>query len=463
MKFPFTVENLLVEDILVDGRGLARWDDRVVFLNGALPGDVVDARIYRKKRKVLEADVIRRVTDSPDRVAPVCQHFGTCGGCKWQHLSYEAQLRFKQKQVHDALTRIGGVTNAVFHPIVPAPAPYSYRNKLEFSFSCKRWFTSADPTDGSQDSRVAGFHVPRFFDKVLEIHQCHLQDDRVNAVRNAVQAYGRAHGIPFYDAREKTGFLRNLVFRTSQATGEMMAVLIVGNDDDTQLLPLIEMLHGAFPFLSTVASIVNTKPNDSYSELPVRIHHGPSFLTEQLGDCRFRISPTSFFQTNTAQAERLYQVVRVALGMPVHRLYDLYCGAGTIGMYLHDMATEVIGIEYVASSIADAEENAKRNGFSGFRFFAGDIAKLLTPEWVAEVGVPGAIVVDPPRAGMHPDVVAQLNQLAVPLLVYVSCNPATQARDIQLLSEQYTVTDVTAVDMFPQTSHVESVVRLVCR
>lgn len=463
MQVPFTTPPIAVEDILVDGRGLARFEGKVIFVPDALPGDVVVAEVYRKKRGTFEGRVLERIETSPFRETPVCSHFGVCGGCKWQHLAYPQQLHFKAKQVRDALERIGGVESAVFHPIVGCDSPYYYRNKLEFSFSNRRWVTPEDPPRESLESRVGGFHVPRFFDKVLPIETCHLQDIRVNAVRNAVVEWGRNHSLSFYDARAQHGFLRNLVFRSSLATGELMTILIVGSQTPDALEPLVAYLLQTFPFITSLASILNPKPNDSYADLPVTLHHGPSFLTEQLGRYTFGVSPTSFFQTNTRQAERLYQLVYEAIGAPVRRLYDLYCGAGTIGIYVSELAKEIIGLEYVATAVSDAHANTERNRLAHLRFQVGDIARLLDDGFLRDNGAPDVVVTDPPRAGMHPAVVAQLLRIQAPVLIYVSCNPATQARDIQLLSDRYTVTDVTPVDMFPQTSHVESVARLVLR
>lgn len=460
MQLPYVVEKVTVEDILVDGRALVRDGSRVIFVQDGLPGDVVDVRVFRKKRGVFEGDILQRHQHSADRIEPVCQHAADCGGCKWQHLSYPAQLCFKEKQVRDALTRIGGIFDANHHPILAAPSIFQYRNKLEFSFSSHRWYVDSDPHDGTLDSRVAGFHVPKYFDKVLEIDTCHLQDLRVNLVRNGLQNYGRSHNVSFFDARAQTGYLRNLVFRTSLHTGEMMVVLIVGEDNEDLLQPIIAYLESSFPFITTLATIVNTKKNDSYADLVPRIHYGPSFITERLGRYDFRISPTAFFQTNPAQAERLYHLVYESIGEPCGQLYDLYCGAGSIGIYVSDLAERVVGIEYVEAAVADARANVELNRLGGFEFHAGDIADLLTDSFTHLHGKPDVVVADPPRAGMHEKVVAQLRGLAAQRLIYVSCNPATQARDLQLLSDVYEVTDVTPVDMFPHTSHVESVASL---
>ncbi len=463
MQPPFTVEHVPIVDTVLDGRGVGKWDGKVAFVHNALPGDTVTIRVYRKARGYFEADATVWHTQSDYRQVPVCQHFGVCGGCKWQHMAYPGQLAFKEKQVYDALDRIGGVDILERHPILPAPEPLYYRNKLEFSFANRRWYARPDERAADADERVVGYHVPRFFDKVIEITECHLQRPAINAIRNAVQAYGRAHDLTFYDAREKQGFLRNLVFRTSEATGELLVLLIVGEDNDALLSPLVDHLKATFPAITSLLTLYNPKLNDSYTDLSPRPWYGPAGIEEQLGRYRFFISPTSFFQTNSRQAERLYAAAHRMLGERVPVLYDLYCGAGTIGIYCAELAERVVGVEYVASSVADAERNVALNGLSHFSFHHGDLGKLLTDAFADAVGRPDHIVVDPPRAGMAPQVVDQLRHLRARRVVYVSCNPATLARDLQLLSDTYAVAEVQPVDMFPQTSHVEAVARLELR
>lgn len=528
---PFLAPAVPILDTLEDGRGLARLPNnpdgssgQVVFVEGGIPGDVADVWIHGKQKKVLAGRVQQLLQPSPDRVTPPCQHFSDCGGCKWQHMDYAAQLRFKQKQVVDAMERIAQVPIQHTHPIIGCEQPYWYRNKLEFTFSNRRWKARSEMKSGHPEAASAegpvphhpeaeividgslppgsrdvgmthldnalGFHVPGAFDKVLNIEQCWLQDERINAVRNEVLTWSRAHHIPFFDLKEQTGVLRNLVFRTSRATGELLVMLILAQPDEALVDRLFTHLSAQFPFITSLLWLYNPKRNDSYSELQPSVWRGTPYIREQLFDKWFTVSPTSFFQTNTSQAERLYGVVRqyVQAALPHPRplsqgergasplllgedlgegsggegtlIYDLYCGAGSIGICLADLTQRVLGVEYVASAVADAEANVQLNQLSGFAFEAGDIAKLLGPELIARHGKPDLIVTDPPRAGMAEAVIHQLLALECPHIIYVSCNPATQARDLALLHRKYDVLDLQPVDMFPQTSHVEAVARL---
>lgn len=459
---PFSLSALSVEDIVLDGRGICKADGKVIFVEDVLPGDIVDIEVTRKSRKVFEGQVTNWIQKSSHRTEPVCQHFAACGGCTWQHFDYQGQLAFKEKQVRDQLERIGGIIPAESRSILGAPSQYFYRNKLEFSFSNRRWYPWGNTTlvKGEVDERVLGFHIPRFFDKILEIEHCHLQLEVINPIRNAVQEYARKHDYSFYDYQTQTGFLRNLAFRTSLATGELLVLLIVGEGDQEKITALFRMLSASFPAITSICYIVNTKRNDSYSELPVTVWSGPGHITEKLGGYSFQISPTSFFQTNPAQAERLYQVVKDLVGGPQNTIYDLYCGAGSIGIYVSALASKIVGVEYVQAAVNDAETNCKLNGLTHLAFEAGDLAKVLNPDFVAKHGRPETVITDPPRGGMVPEVVRQLIQLNAERIIYVSCNPSTQARDLQMLADTYAVQISQPVDMFPQTSHVENVVLL---
>lgn len=457
---PTQHESVVIEDTVVDGRGLARVDGKVVFVKGAIPGDVVDLEVVPGGRRIFLGRVLAYRQQSERRTAPACSHFGVCGGCQWQHMNYGAQLAFKQKQVADALARIGGVVPVEFRNILPAPAPYHYRNKVEFTFSPHVWLTEMLDSEEVPDPAL-GFHVPGNYWKVLPIAACYLADVRVDAVRNFVGEYTRKKGWAYYDLKAHSGLLRTVTLRTAEASGEMMVILNIAQPDTTVVDDLFGALRERFDFITSFVWIHNPKLNDSYTDLPWQAWQGgPDCITEQLGSYRFRISPVSFFQTNTAQAQRLYDVVRELVGPPVHTLYDLYCGAGSIGIYLAEQAQQVVGVEYVPAAIKDAEQNIQLNGLTHYRFFAGDLGKILTPEWAAQQGLPDVVVTDPPRAGMDAKVVNALHAIAPPRIVYVSCNAATQARDLALLKETYTVQVVQPVDMFPHTSHVENVALL---
>ena len=460
------LEHVEITDAGAEGMAVARVDGMVVFVPFVVPGDVVDIQLYKKKRNYAEGRAVRVHRESPLRVASVCPHFGVCGGCKWQTMSYEAQLEAKQRQVRDNLERLGSVDCSGMRPICGSENIYYYRNKLEFTFSNRAWHTEVGERQEDEWGAL-GFHIPQLFDKVLPIEHCALQADPSNAIRLAVRDFAIEHGLPTYDIRNHTGFLRNLVVRNT-SLGHWMVIVVVADDDRERLFPLLDMLHQCFPQITSLQYIVNTKFNDSYGDLEVTTYCGDDHIEEEMEACdggrplRFIINPKSFYQTNSAQARRLYgYVAEFAELKPDDTLYDLYTGTGTIALFLASQVKKVVGIEYVEEAITDARLNAHRNGFENTVFYAGDMAKVLTADFIAANGQPDVVVTDPPRAGMHESVVQQLLQAAPRKIVYVSCNPATQARDLQLLAARYEVRRIQPVDMFPHTQHVENVAELV--
>lgn len=464
IKKPYLVENLEITDAVKDGKGVGRDNGVVIFVKDAVPGDVVDAWVYRKEKKHLIANTQKIVTPSPDRVEPECDHFQECGGCKFQTLSYEGQLKFKDNMVKAALTRIGGLEVEEWLPILGSEKTLWYRNKTEFSFSCKPWIPQSmvDSGDEVGETDVLGYHVPVYFDKILNVDKCHLHKPIVNAIRNELRAYSREHKISYHDHRAHQGFLRNIVFRTSDDSGEVMIVLIVNENKPKLVEEIFVHLEAKFPEITSFAWIHNDRLNSSYTGLETTVWKGTPHITEALGKWKYRIQPTSFFQTNPSQAHRLYEEVRKMIGDKVNLIYDLYCGAGSIGIYVSDHADRIVGIEYVDSAIADAKENLSINELdpARFSFYAGNIKEILDEELIAKEGVPEVVITDPPRNGMDKPVVEQLMKLKAPKIIYVSCNPATQARDIEILKELYDVKQVMPVDMFPQTGHVENIALL---
>jgi len=425
----------------------------------------VDVRVTKKKKRYMEGVALEVVSPSPDRIKPPCPHFGVCGGCRWQHLPYERQLYYKAKQVTDNLTRIGHISIGLVDPILGSEKIYGYRNKLEFTFSERRWMTReelvAGGFDGQPSEPALGFHIPGIFDKVLDINECHLMAELSDTIRNEVRMYALERRLPFYDFREHRGFLRNMFVRIS-STGEVMVVLVTTNAFPEERDLLLRFLTERFPEITSLYSIINTKRNDSISDLqPVHIT-GSMFITEVMDGLRFRVGPKSFYQTNSGQAVRLYGVVRdFAQLTGAENVYDLYTGTGTIACYLASKAAKVTGIEYIEEAVADARINAADNGISNASFIAGDIKDILNDELFRKSGKPDVIITDPPRAGMHTDVVNAMLRSGADRIVYVSCNPATQARDIEILSTAYDVARIAPVDMFPHTFHVENVALLI--
>ena len=459
------LENIEITGIAAEGKALARVNDLVVFVPYAVPGDVVDLQVRRKKHSYAEAEIIRFHRRSPERVQPFCPHFGVCGGCKWQCLPYEKQLHYKQQQVTDHLQRIAKVELPEISPILGSVRQTHYRNKLEFGFSDKRWLTEEEVRSGVEfdNMNALGFHIPGAFDKILDIKTCSLMDSLNDRIRNGIRDYALSHGLSFFNLRSATGLLRNLMLRTS-STGEVMLLIqfsIRNAEEETQTRELLDHVHASFPEITSLLWVNNLKCNDTIGDLPVHTHHGTPFIIEEMEGLRFKVGPKSFYQTNTEQAYELYKVARnFAELKPTDLVYDLYTGTGTIASFVARSAKQVIGIEYVPEAIEDAKENARFNGLDNTLFFAGDMKDILTAEFVGKYGRPDVIITDPPRAGMHTDVIKTILLAAPRRIVYVSCNSATQARDLALLDADYRVTAVQPVDMFPQTHHVENVVRL---
>lgn len=456
------LENITISDVAAEGKALAKVDGLTVFVPFAVPGDVVDIQLRRKRKGYAEGRVTRFVSFSDNRVEPFCAHFGVCGGCKWQNLPYDKQLYHKQKQVFDNLSRIGKVALPEISPIVGAPRTTFYRNKLEFTFSNKKWLTEAQiESDETFDNMNAlGFHIPGMFDKVLDIDKCWLQDDISNQIRNGVRAYCLENNYEFFDLRNQTGLMRNLILRTS-STGEVMLIVIFFKDEKVQREALLNYIGERFPEITSLLYVINEKANDTITDQEVITWKGADCIFEEMEGLRFKIHPKSFYQTNSEQAYNLYKIARDFAGLSGSELvYDLYTGTGTIANFVARSAKKVIGIEYVPEAIENAKENSALNGIHNTLFYAGDMKDLLNEEFIAAHGRPEVIITDPPRAGMHNDVINTILFAEPQRIVYVSCNPATQARDIQLLDSKYRVVRVQPVDMFPHTHHVENVVLL---
>ncbi len=444
------------------GRSIGRSaEGQVVFVEQAVPGDVVDVRIVQKKKGILIGVPEAYHQQSSDRTVPFCDHFGVCGGCKWQHLGYQAQLRHKERVVRDAAERIAKLTVPDFRSIIGGEKTAYYRNKLEFSFSNKRWLTTEEIAAGA-DNRVdvLGFHRQGAFDKVVDIDHCWLQPDPSNKIRNAARAIARAQGLAFWDAKENTGEIRNMVVRIT-SLGEILIVVAFGTDKQDKISAFLEALRVEIPEITSLYYCYNPKVNDFLLDLPHQLYAGRSYVEERLDHVRFRVGPKSFFQTNTDQAEILYRVAAEFADLQGHEnVYDLYTGIGSIALYLAKDCRQVVGIEEVAAAIDDARVNAGLNGIDNSVFYAGDVKSVLTPGFIERHGRPDLLITDPPRAGMHPKVIAWLRELAPPRVVYVSCNPATQARDLAALNDRYAVTKMQPVDMFPHTHHIENVALL---
>ena len=459
------LEKVTITDVAAEGKAVAKVNELVIFVPYVVPGDVIDLQVKRKKNHYAEAVAVKFHEKSPLRTEPFCSHFGVCGGCKWQCLSYEEQLKYKQKQVFDNLTRIGKVELPEFRPILGSEKTRFYRNKLEFTFSNKRWLTEEEvKQDVKYDQMNAvGFHIPGAFDKVLAIDKCWLQDDISNQIRNAVRDYAYAHDFPFFDLRTQEGLLRNIMIRTS-STGELMVVLQCKVTDDEgrrKMEEILQFMADSFPQITSLMYVINNKCNDTIGDLDVEVFKGNDHIFEEMEGLRFKVGPKSFYQTNSEQAYNLYKVAREFAGLTGNELvYDLYTGTGTIANFVARQARKVVGIEYVPEAIEDAKVNSALNGIDNTLFYAGDMKDILTNDFIAEHGRPDVIITDPPRAGMHNDVIDVILAAEPKRIVYVSCNPATQARDLQLLDGKYKVTAVQPVDMFPHTHHVENVVQL---
>ena len=456
------LEGITISDVAAEGNALARVDDMVVFVPYGAPGDVVDIQVTKKRKSYAEGRITRLVEPGDVRIAPRCPYFGMCGGCRWQHLPYEVQLRCKQRQVVDALTRIAKVELPEISPIKGSDPIWEYRNKMEYTFSNRRWLTPEQMASGEEfnDRDGAGFHIPGAFDKVLDIDRCHLQGELGNRLRNFVRDYGIDRGLSFYDLRAQQGLLRTLMVRMA-STGESMAVMSFGEDNPQAVREVMDAIRGEFPDITSLMYVINLKVNDTITDQEVLLHSGRPYIEEEMEGLRFRIGPKSFYQTNSRQAYELYKVVRDFAGLTGDELvYDLYTGTGTIANFISRRARRVVGIEYVPEAIEDARINSSVNGITNTVFYAGDMKDVLNAAFTESNGRPDVMIVDPPRAGMH-TVVIDVILAAAPLrIVYVSCNPATQARDLALLDSRYRVVAVQPVDMFPHTHHVENVVRL---
>lgn len=457
--------NIKIDAYAAEGKSIAHLEDgKVLFVTNAVPGDVVNVRLTKNKKSWAEGQVMELLSPSPERIEPFCQHFGICGGCKWQMLPYPRQLAYKQQQVADQLQRIGHIELPAIQPILGSAHERYYRNKLEFTFSNHRYRTTAE-IKAAGDTVFApepalGFHAPGLFDKVVPVYTCYLQNEPTNLLLKVLREYAEARQLSYYDYRSQQGWLRNVVIRVA-TTGEVLINLVLQYEDEPQRKAILEHMLAHIPGITTLHYTINPKVNDSLHDLEVHCYHGKGYIEETLGNYRFKISPKSFFQTNSYQAKALYDVTKEFAGLTgSETLYDLYCGTGSIGIYCSAGAKKVIGIEVVEDAIKDAYENAALNGLHHCTFYAGDVADICTDDFFARHGRPDVIITDPPRAGMHEKLVQQLLKMRAPKVVYVSCNPATQARDLQLLAEAYKVTRLQPVDMFPHTHHIENVALL---
>ncbi len=456
------LEKVEITAIGAEGKALGKVDDKVVFVPMLVPGDVVDIQVTRKRKNYMEGYVVRQHKYSEMRQDAPCSHFGVCGGCKWQHLPYERQLEFKQQQVYDNFSRIGRFDFPAIRPIIGSDKQYYYRNKLEFTFSNRRWLTE-DEIGKDLDIKgrnALGFHIPGMFARVVDVDKCYLQNELSNRIRNSIREYALERGLEFYDSKEHKGFLRTLVIRTA-SDDETMVILNLQHEDKLERERLMKYIQDSFPEITSLMYVINPKLNDAFSDLDVELYSGKDYITERMGNLKFRIGAKSFFQTNTAQAEKLYSLALEFAGLKgSETVYDLYTGTGTIANYIAGACKKVIGLEYVSEAIADAKLNSEINGIENTDFFSGDIKELLNEDFMNEHGLPDIIISDPPRAGMHESVIRTILSAGAEKIVYISCNPATQARDIALLAPVYDVTAVQPVDMFPQTHHVENVALL---
>ncbi len=458
---PF-IENVTITDIGAEGKAIARVNDVVVFTTHVIPGDVVDVQVTKKRTKYMEARVVRVVKPSADRVQAFCEHFEACGGCKWQFLPYEKQLYYKQKQVVDQLTRIGRIELPEITPILGSEKTTFYRNKLEFGFSNKRWLTSAEMGLVGDDINMnaLGFHVPGMFDKIININKCWLQGEPSNQIRDFIKKYADENGLEYFDRRTQAGLLRNIIIRTS-TTGDVMLIVCFYREETENREKLLAALAEAFPQITSLMYVINGKGNDTITDQEILVYRGKDHILEEMEGLKFKIGPKSFYQTNSEQAYELYKVAREFAGLKGGEVvYDLYTGTGTIANFVSRKVKKVVGIEYVPEAIEDAHINSELNGIKNTSFFAGDMKKILNSEFIALHGKPDVIITDPPRAGMDEDVVKTILEAAPERVVYVSCNPGTQARDLALMNEAYKVTRIQPVDMFPHTHHVENVVLL---
>ncbi len=465
-KKNFTIENIHIEDFAAEGKCVARHNEKVVFVQNAAPGDVVDVFVTRDKKSYSEGRATKFHELSDKRSEPFCSHYGVCGGCKWQHIGYDHQLFYKEKQIKEQLTRIGDLQFPEIKPIVGSEETKYYRNKLEYTFTNWRWFTDEElkEQEGQELNRNGvGFHIPGRFDKVLDVDVCHLQGDISNQIRKGVRDLAFEHEMTFFDIRRQFGFLRNLIIRTANI-GDLMVILQVFEDKPEWIKIVLEYLKENFPQITSLQYIINPKGNETFHDLDVICYHGKPYITETMEDLQYRVGPKSFFQTNSAQAYVLYKLTRDLAQLTGNEIvYDLYTGTGTIANFVAHQAKKVIGVEYVEQAIEDAKINSQINNIENTVFYAGDMKDVLTPQFIEENGVPDTLIVDPPRAGMHESVIQTILGTNAKRIVYVSCNPATQARDLKLMDEKYKITEIQPVDMFPHTHHVENIVLLELR
>ena len=470
-KTPVIIENVEILDAGSEGKAIAKIDNKVLFVPFVVPGDVADVRIVGSKKNFLEGRAVAVKKFSDKRTEPKCSHFGVCGGCKWQSMQYEHQLEYKQKQVVDNLERIGKIDTKGLQPIFGSDEIFFYRNKLEFTFSNRRWLTEEEVKSSEKGERNAlGFHIPLLFDKVLDISKCYLQAEPSNEIRNAVREYALKNGLTFYDIRSHEGFLRNLIIRNT-TFGDLMVILAVAQNDNEKLFPLLDFIKQSFPQITSFQYVINEKMNDTILDLDIVTYAGNTHIIETMpsfkegnADLKFKLGPKSFYQTNSKQAYHLYRLATEFAGFTGNEVvYDLYTGIGTIANFIAQHVKKVVGVEYVEESIVEAKENSQLNRIDNTSFYAGDMAKVFTKEFVEQNGKPDIVITDPPRSGMHEKVVEQLLQVAPKKIIYISCNPATQARDVALLAAKYNVGKIQPVDMFPHTHHVENIVELILR
>ena len=456
------VENAPIVDISSEGKSVAKVEGMVIFVDGGVPGDVADVLITRKKNNYAEGHIVTIHKPSENRIEPKCEHFGHCGGCKWQHMNYETQLVFKQKTVADALTRIGHLDISTLKPIFANKESYYYRNKLEFSFSDKKWLTNEEVKSGVEiDNRNAlGFHIPKMFDKILDIKNCYLQAEPSNSIRNSIRDFANNNNLTFFNVRNKTGLLRTLMLRSS-SNGELMVLIQFFDNEPENIELLLNHIKTTFPKITSLQYVINQKGNDTLQDLDIITFYGRDHIFEEMEGLKFKISAKSFYQTNSPQAYELYKITRDLCGLTGNEVvYDLYTGTGTIANFIAKQAKKVVGVEYVPDAAIDAKANSLYNQITNTTFFAGDMKDVLNADFISTHGNPDVIITDPPRAGMHVDVVAVILKAAPKKIVYVSCNPATQARDLEMMMEYYEIKCIQPVDMFPQTAHVENVVLL---
>lgn len=456
------MENAPIVDISSEGKSVAKVDGMVIFVDGGVPGDVADVMITRKKNNYAEGHVVELKTKSPNRTEPKCEHFGNCGGCKWQHMNYDTQLQFKHKTVSDALTRIGHLDISTMKPIYGNKENYFYRNKLEFSFSDRKWLTNDEIKSGKEiDNRNAlGFHIPKMFDKILDIKSCYLQEEPSNSIRNEIRDFAIKNGLSFFAVRDKVGLLRTLMIRTS-SNGDIMVLIQFFENQPENIELLLNHLKAKFPQITSLQYVINQKGNDTLQDLEIITFYGRDHIFEEMEGLKFKISAKSFYQTNSPQAYELYKITRDLCGLTGNEVvYDLYTGTGTIANFVAKQAKQVIGVEYIEDAVVDARNNSEFNGIANTLFYAGDMKDVLNTDFVTKHGKPNVIITDPPRAGMHEDVISVILNAAPKRIVYVSCNPATQARDLAMMVGHYEIKAIQPVDMFPQTAHVENVVLL---